>query len=57
MVKATAEDWIILRLLIAGMQINPSKFGMSADVIRSLLFLEKKLGTKQFHKMLDEMEV
>jgi hypothetical protein len=54
MTEPTAEDWIIVRLLVISVRAN---LGMSADVIKSILFLEKKLGTKQFYQMLDELEV
>jgi hypothetical protein len=57
MVEPTAEDWIIVRLLVISVRANPTKLRMSADVIQSILFLEKKLGAKQLYQMLDELGV
>lgn len=54
--KPTKEDWILLRLLKVGLDTAPqNRLVTSPDFVKAILYLDKKVGTKQFYAMCDAL--
>ena len=54
-VQPTAEDWIILRLLMLGASGCPALVSRTATGVKTILFLQHKLGVDKFYDMIDTL--
>ena len=52
------EDWIILRLLKAGVRETSygMKFGLNPDVVKAILYLHKKYGRQGLSDAMDKLD-
>jgi hypothetical protein len=51
--QPTAEDWIILRLLMLRVKECPPLVAYTATGVRTILFLQNKLGVDKLYDMID----
>lgn len=51
--QPTAEDWIILRLLMLRVKERPPLVAYTATGVRTILFLQNKLGVDKLYDMID----
>lgn len=52
--QLTADDWVILRLLYAGVKSNP-KLAHNLDYVKTCTYIINKLGKQAFYDAVDEL--
>ena len=52
--QLTADDWVILRMLYAGVKSNP-KFARNLDYVKTCTYIINKLGRQRFYDAVDEL--
>ena len=52
--QLTADDWVILRMLYAGVRNNP-KFAHNLDYVKTCTYIINKLGKQAFYDAVDQL--